>query len=92
MKTHLGILTLQIFTILLLGSSNSIFAETKEGAIDRDLPHYDHTIQLESTSETSANVEFGDLNGDGNLDIILAKGRHWPLVNRVLLGDGMGGF
>jgi hypothetical protein len=24
------------------------------------------------------------VDGDGSLDIVLAKGRHWPLVNRVL--------
>jgi hypothetical protein len=34
----------------------------------------------------------GDLAGTGNLDIVLAKGRHWPLVSRVLLNDGHGGF
>ena len=34
----------------------------------------------------------GDLNGDGFLDIVLGKGRHWPLYNRVLLNDGMGRF
>jgi hypothetical protein len=45
---------------------------------------------LETTSETSANVSIGDLNGDGHLDLVLAKGRHWPLVDRVLLGDGHG--
>jgi hypothetical protein len=45
---------------------------------------------LETTSETSANVSIGDVNGDGNLDLVLAKGRHWPLVDRVLLGDGRG--
>jgi hypothetical protein len=55
-------------------------------------PHYDRLLLLETTSETSANVSFGDLNGDGNLDIVLAKGRHWPLVDRVLLGDGHGGI
>lgn len=53
---------------------------------------YDRVVPLETTSETSANVSFGDLNGDGHLDVVLAKGRHWPLVNRVLLGDGRGGF
>ncbi len=56
------------------------------------LPHYERMVQLESTSETSANVSIGDVNGDGNPDIVLAKGRHWPLVDRVLLGDGRGGF
>jgi hypothetical protein len=58
----------------------------------RGLPRYDRMVLLETSSETSANVELGDLNGDGNLDVVLAKGRHWPLVNRVLLGNGKGGF
>ncbi len=56
------------------------------------LPRYDRSLLLETTSETSANVSFGDLNKDGNLDVVLAKGRHWPLVDRVLLGDGHGGI
>ncbi len=56
------------------------------------LPRYDRQLLLETTGETSANISFGDLNGDGHLDIVLAKGRHWPLVDRVLLGDGKGGI
>jgi hypothetical protein len=47
---------------------------------------------LEQTSETSANVSIGDLNGDGFPDLVLAKGRHWPLIDRVLLNDGHGRF
>lgn len=53
---------------------------------------FNRQLLLESTSETSANVSIGDLNGDGNLDILLVKGRHWPLISRVLLGDGKGHF
>lgn len=55
-------------------------------------PRFDRVLLLETTSETSANVGIGDLNGDGNLDIVLVKGRHWPLMSRVLLGDGQGHF
>jgi hypothetical protein len=55
-------------------------------------PRYDRYLLLEKTSETSANVSFGDVNGDGRLDIVLAKGRHWPLVDRILIGDGHGGI
>jgi reactive intermediate/imine deaminase len=47
---------------------------------------------LEDSAFTSANVSVGDVNRDGHLDLVLAKGRHWPLVDRVLLGDGRGGF
>jgi hypothetical protein len=56
------------------------------------LPRFDRVVLLEETAENSANVSIGDLNGDGHLDIVLAKGRHWPLVNRVLFGDGRGAF
>lgn len=50
--------------------------------------HFNTVIQLETTSETSANVSIGDLDGDGDLDLVLAKGRHDPLIDRVLLNDG----
>lgn len=56
------------------------------------LPRYDRQLLLEPTPDTSANVSFGDVDGDGHLDIVLAKGRHWPAVDRVLIGDGRGGI
>lgn len=49
-------------------------------------------VPLETVSETTANASIGDLNGDGHLDIVLAKGRHWPLKDVVLFGDGKGHF
>jgi hypothetical protein len=55
-------------------------------------PTFERVLLLESTAETSANVALGDVDGDGDLDAVLAKGRHWPLVDRVLLGDGAGHF
>jgi hypothetical protein len=55
-------------------------------------PRFDRLVMLETTSETSANVSIGDINADGRPDIVLAKGRHDPLVDRVMLGDGTGKF
>src|SRR3954468_19133387 len=56
------------------------------------LRHFTSAINLEETSENSANVSVGDLGGDGDLDLVLAKGRHTPLLDRVLFNDGHGRF
>ncbi len=57
-----------------------------------EIRSFDPAVPLENESETTANVSLGDLDGDGNLDIVLAKGRHWPLRDRVLINDGKGHF
>jgi len=64
--------------------------QEKKGKYINDFPDFDHNLLLEATSDTTANVSFGDFDGDGHLDILLVKGRHWPIVDRVLLGDGLG--
>jgi len=56
------------------------------------LRSFDRALLLEEQGETSANVSIGDFNSDGFPDLVLAKGRHWPLQNRVLLNDGKGHF
>jgi reactive intermediate/imine deaminase len=53
---------------------------------------FDRAIALEDSGYTSASASIGDVNRDGHLDIVLVKGRHWPLPNLVLLGDGHGAF
>ena len=62
------------------------------GAQAKSLPGFDRVLLLEATSEDSANVDIGDVNADGHLDIVLAKGRHGNQVDRVLIGDGRGRF
>ena len=73
-------------------ATNAATADLQVAAKPQTFPRFDRVLLLETTSETSANVSIGDLNGDGNLDILLVKGRHWPLKSRVLLGDGRGHF
>src|SRR5215471_4836396 len=49
-------------------------------------------VPLETVSETSSNASIGDVNGDGNPDIVLVKGRHWQLTTKIFMGDGKGHF
>lgn len=42
--------------------------------------------------EKTASVWFGDIDGDGDKDVIFANGRHWPGQNRVFINDGKGAF
>jgi hypothetical protein len=53
---------------------------------------FDRTFLLEPEGATSANVSIGDLDQDGHLDVVLVKGRHWPLSDILLMGDGTGAF
>jgi hypothetical protein len=76
-------------TVLALGALVLIPSLLLSGAGVRS---FDPAVPLESEAETTANVSLGDLNGDGSLDIVLAKGRHWPLRDVILLNDGKGHF
>lgn len=53
---------------------------------------FDRVLLLETTSETSGGVSVGDIDRDGDLDVMLAKGRHWPLHNLAMINDGKGHF
>ena len=75
--------TVRAFLLLLLLAITGIAQKT---------PNFDRAIALEDKAATSANASLGDLNGDGFPDIVLAKGRHWPLVDQILLNDGKGHF
>ena len=49
-------------------------------------------VVIEETPRRTANAEVADIDGDGNNDIVLAIGRHWPGPNLLFRGDGSGGF
>lgn len=76
------------FIVIFVGAASGVFAQ-KNNTVSK-YPDFDRTLLLESKSDTTANVSLGDLDGDGHLDILLVKGRHWPIVDKILLGDRRG--
>jgi hypothetical protein len=72
-------------------ASMLILVASSAHAADR-LPRYDRMVALDKIAVTTGNVSTGDLNGDGHLDIVIANGRHWPLISRVFFGNGAGQF
>lgn len=72
-------------TMVLLGGALLVGPNTAPRSFDR-------VLLLETTSETSASVSIGDVDGNGTVDLVLAKGRHWPLTNLILRNDGKGHF
>lgn len=96
MKTYLFIVflvcTMSQYVLAQQHSYTSHHKQEKKEKLITPFPDFDHALLLEANPDTTANVSAGDLDGDGHLDILLVKGRHWPIADRVLLGDGAGGI
>jgi hypothetical protein len=42
--------------------------------------------------QLSAGLTFADIDGDGDLDALVANGRHWPQPNEVFVNNGAARF
>jgi hypothetical protein len=88
-----GIIGVCALALLAAVDPGALGADVQPGAQAKATPIDDkwfRIVPLESVSETSSNASIGDLNGDGHLDVVLSKGRHWRVASRVFFGDGKG--
>lgn len=42
--------------------------------------------------ERTASMGIGDIDNDGDMDVVIANGRHWPGQNRIFFNNGWGKF
>ncbi len=78
--------------LILMGGTLLALLATPSPSWSADAPTFERMQPLETKGETSASVSLGDIDGDSDLDIVLARGRHWPLDNLILRNDGKGTF
>jgi len=50
------------------------------------------TGSLGDAEARTASLSAGDLDGDGDVDLVVANGRHWPKHNEVFFNNGRGAF
>ena len=49
-------------------------------------------LMLGTQKARTASISFGDMDGDQDIDIVVANGRHWPEQNRIFFNAGNGRF
>jgi hypothetical protein len=75
---------------LLILVTACLWGSTVIAQSNRELVPVQRTLGAES--HLTASTSLADVDGDGDIDILFAEGRHWPQQNRIFLNNGEGIF
>ena len=58
------------------------------------MPEFRHSsrLVLGTGEERTASIGVGDIDNDGDIDAVVANGRHWPQANQIFINNGYGIF
>jgi len=76
-----SILTLSFSMFLIIGYSQNI-----------EFKNYRGRLILGTQKARTASLGLGDVDNDGDIDVVVANGRHWPQQNLVFFNSGEGKF
>ena len=84
-------MTLMVLICLVLAESSRVRGAQQTPVPERILVSNSRS-SLGTQVNLSASVRVGDFNADGNLDVAVANGRHWPQQNFIFLNQGNARF
>lgn len=61
-------------------------------AAETSFHNYDGFLSIGTQSNRSASIALHDIDKDGDLDALVANGRHWAEQNYIYFNDGRSGF
>ena len=70
-----------------LGNAKASSTELADGSLS-----YRRIGSLGTAVERTASISVGDVDSDGDLDLVVANGRHWAGQNKIFLNNGRGSF
>ena len=79
-----------------LGTALTLPASADRLTIELDssyaLSHFEEFDWFGGAEDFTAGVNFADFDGDGDLDLAVINGRHWPQADELMLNNGRGQF
>ena len=69
-----------------VGDGSSLFAQQDRSFL------WTNRLVLGVEEHLTADLTFSDVDLDGDMDVLVANGRHWPQPNEVFLNNGKGRF
>lgn len=78
---------MKYLSLLLLLTSSYLYAQEAPFVMRYDMGRGEPRLTFGTEKLRTASISTGDIDGDGDIDAVVANGRHWPEVNQVFFNE-----